>query len=209
MNQEIVELLVRYPQLKDCERGIVSALELILSSYQNGGKVLICGNGGSASDSEHIVGELMKKFRVHREIDSEIAAKLPPELAAKLEGSLPAISLVSMTSLLTAFANDVAWETAFAQQVYGLGKAGDILIALSTSGNSQNCVNAALVAKAMNIKVIAMTGEGGGKLGELADALVAVPERETYKIQELHLPIYHALCAGVEAELYLQVSDPR
>ena len=141
------ELYGRYPQLKGCEGEIVKAFDLLLSCYRNGGKVLTCGNGGSAADAEHIVGELLKKFRKHRDIDSGIAEKLPPELVAKLEGALPAVSLVSMSGILTAFANDVAWETAFAQQVYGLGKPGDVLIALSTSGNSVNCVNAALVAR--------------------------------------------------------------
>ena len=134
-------------------------------------------------------------------IDAATAAKLPPELVARLEGALPAVSLVSMSGILTAFANDVAWETAFAQQVYGLGNPGDVLIALSTSGNSANCVNAALVAKAKGMKVVSMTGAGGGKLGDLADAAIRVPETETYKIQELHLPVYHALCAAGEDEM--------
>ena len=196
------ELYVRYPQLKGCEGEIAKAFDLLLTCYRGGGKVLTCGNGGSAADAEHIVGELLKKFRKHRDIDSGIAAKLPQELVAKLEGALPAVSLVSMSGILTAFANDVAWETAFAQQVYGLGNPGDVLIALSTSGNSANCVNAALVAKAKGMKVISMTGEGGGKLGELADAAVKVPESETFKIQELHLPIYHALCAELEEALF-------
>ena len=196
------ELYVRYPQLKCCESEIAKAFDLLLTCYRGGGKVLTCGNGGSAADAEHIVGELLKKFRRHRDIDSGIAAKLPPELVAKLEGALPAVSLVSMSGILTAFANDVAWETAFAQQVYGLGNPGDVLIALSTSGNSANCVNAALVAKAKGMKVISMTGEGGGRLGELADAAVKVPESETFKIQELHLPIYHALCAELEEALF-------
>ena len=170
--------------------------------YRNGGKVLTCGNGGSAADAEHIVGELLKKFRKHRDIDSGVAARLPPELVAKLEGALPAVSLVSMSGILTAFANDVAWETAFAQQVYGLGNPGDVLIALSTSGNSANCVNAALVAKAKGMKVVSMTGEGGGKLGEVADVAIMVPESATFKIQELHLPVYHALCAELEETLF-------
>lgn len=196
------ELYERYPQLKSCEAAIGAAFGLLLECYRNGGKVLTCGNGGSAADAEHIVGELLKKFRKHRELDPEIAAKLPSELVAKLEGALPAVSLVSMSGILTAFANDVAWETAFAQQVYGLGDAGDVLIALSTSGNSANCVNAALVAKAKGLKVISMTGAGGGRLGELADAAIRVPETETFKVQELHLPVYHALCAGLEAELW-------
>ena len=196
------ELYVRYPQLKVCEREIAKAFDLLLSCYRNGGKVLTCGNGGSAADAEHIVGELLKKFRKHRDIDGGIAAKLPPELVAKLEGALPAVSLVSMSGILTAFANDVAWETAFAQQVYGLGKPGDVLIALSTSGNSANCVNAALVAKAKGMKVVSLTGEGGGKLVALADAAIRVPESETYKVQELHLPVYHALCAELENQLF-------
>ena len=196
------ELYVRYPQLKGCEGEIAKAFDLLLTCYRGGGKVLTCGNGGSAADAEHIVGELLKKFRKHRDIDSGIAAKLPQELVAKLEGALPAVSLVSMSGILTAFSNDVAWETALAQQVYGLGNPRDVLIALSTSGNSANCVNAALVAKAKGMKVVSMTGEGGGKLGELADAAVKVPESETFRIQELHLPVYHALCAKLEESLF-------
>ena len=196
------ELYERYPQLKGCADEIARAFDLLLACYRGGGKVLTCGNGGSAADAEHIVGELLKKFRKHREISSEVAAKLPADLVAKLEGALPAVSLVSMSGILTAFANDVAWETAFAQQVYGLGRTGDALIALSTSGNSANCVNAARVAKAKGLKVIAMTGAAGGRLGELADAVIKVPESETYRIQELHLPVYHALCAAIEDMLF-------
>ena len=196
------KLFERYPQLKVCEDEIDKAFAALQSCYRNGGKVLTCGNGGSAADAEHIVGELLKKFRKHRAVDAATAAKLPSELVARLEGALPAVSLVSMSGILTAFANDVAWETAFAQQVYGLGRAGDVLIALSTSGNSANCVNAALVARAKGVKVIALTGSDGGRLASLADAAIRVPERETYKVQELHLPVYHALCAGLEDVLF-------
>ena len=196
------ELYERYPQLAPCAGEIAKAFEILLACYRNGGKVLTCGNGGSAADAEHIVGELLKKFRKHRDIDADIAAKLPADLAAKLEGALPAVSLVSMSGILTAFANDVAWETAFAQQVYGLGAAGDVLIALSTSGQSANCVAAAQVAKAKGMKVVALTGADGGKLAALADAAIRVPERETYKVQELHLPVYHALCAALEDRLF-------
>ena len=196
------ELYERYPQLKVCEGEIARACDVLLACYGNGGQVLTCGNGGSAADAEHIVGELLKKFKKHRNVSKDVADKLPPELAAKLEGALPAVSLVSKSGILTAFANDVAWETAFAQQVLGLGRPGDVLIALSTSGNSANCVNAALVAKAKGLKVISLTGAGGGRLAALADAAVKVPEAETYKIQELHLPVYHALCAQVEAALF-------
>ena len=196
------ELYERYPQLKGCAGEIAKSFDILLTCFRSGGKVLVCGNGGSASDAEHIVGELLKKFRKHREVDAAVAAKLPPELVGRLEGSLPAVSLVSMSGILTAFANDVAWETAFAQQVLGLGRPGDVLVALSTSGNSANCVNAATVARAKGLKVISLTGRGGGRLGACADAAVAVPETETFKVQELHLPVYHALCAAVEEELF-------
>ena len=207
MNSILDELYERYPQLKGCEGEISKAYEILLACCRAGGTVLTCGNGGSAADAEHIVGELMKKFRKHRAIPAELAAKLPPELTAKLEGALPAVSLVSMSGILTAFANDVAWETAFAQQVLGLGRTGDVLIALSTSGNSANCVNAARVARAKGLKVVSLTGAGGGRLGGLADAAIAVPETETYRIQELHLPVYHALCAALEDDLFGGGSD--
>ena len=201
--QEIFdELYARYPRLVSCREGIGKAFETLLATVAGKGCVFTCGNGGSASDSEHIVGELLKKFKKHRDIEGAVAAKLPPGLASKLEGSIAAVSLVSMSGILTAFANDVAWETAFAQQLYGLGRPGDTLIALSTSGNSANCVNAALVARAKGVRVVAMTGAGGGRLAGVADALVAVPETETYKIQELHLPVYHALCAALEEEVF-------
>lgn len=196
------ELYERYPALTVCRDEIAKAFDALYATVESKGCVFTCGNGGSASDSEHIVGELLKKFKKHRDIEGAIAAKLPPGLASKLEGSVAAVSLVSMTGIITAFANDVAWEIAFAQQLYGLGKPGDTLIALSTSGNSANCVNAALVAKAKGIKVVAMTGAGGGRLAGVADATIAVPEKETYKIQEYHLPVYHALCAALEEEAF-------
>ena len=196
------ELYRRYPTLEACRGEIARAFDALLTTAVAKGCVFTCGNGGSASDSEHIVGELLKKFKKHRDIEGDLAAKLPPGLATKLEGSLGAVSLVSMSGIITAFANDVAWETAFAQQLVGLGRAGDTLIALSTSGNSANCVNAALVAKAKGMKVVSMTGEGGGRLAGVADAAICVPEKETYRIQELHLPVYHALCAAIEEELY-------
>lgn len=202
MNAIFDELYRRYPQVKDCEADVSRAFDILFCCYRGNGKVLTCGNGGSAADAEHIVGELLKKFRRHRPVDAAVKAKLPVELAAKLEGALPAVSLVSMSGILTAFANDVGWDTAFAQQVLGLGVAGDVLIALSTSGNSVNCVNAALVARAKGIKVIAFTGSAGGCLAEIADVTIRVPEDEVFKVQELHLPIYHALCAALEAAVY-------
>ena len=196
------ELFSRYPALAVCRGPISDAFGILLETAQTKGCVFTCGNGGSAADAEHIVGELLKKFKKHRDIEGAVAAKLPPGLATKLEGSIPALSLVSMSGIITAFANDVAWETAFAQQLYGLGRSGDALIALSTSGNSANCVNAALVAKAKGLKVVALTGAGGGRLAGVADAAIAVPETETYRIQELHLPVYHALCAAIEEEIF-------
>ena len=198
----IADLLARHPALAVCRNDIDAACGLLLAAYRAGGKVLVCGNGGSAADAEHIVGELMKKFRKHRPIPKEVESKLRPEIASKLEGALPAISLVSMSGITTAFANDVAWETAFAQQVLGLARPGDVLIALSTSGNSANCVAAAEVMKAMGGTAIAFTGARESKLSGICDVSVRVPETETYKVQELHLPVYHALCAAIEEEMF-------
>lgn len=196
------ELFDRYPALAPCRSDVAAAFDVLLSSYRAGGKVLICGNGGSASDSEHIAGELLKKFKKHRDVPAAIAEKLRPELAAKLEGSLPAVSLVSMSGIITAFANDVAWETAFAQQVLGLGREVDVLMTLSTSGNSANCVAAAEVMRAIGGKAVAFTGRRESRLSAVCDVTIRVPADETYKIQEFHLPVYHALCAMIEEELF-------
>ena len=202
------ELFVRYPALSACRDDLRKAYETLLTSYQAGGKVFTCGNGGSASDSEHIVGELLKKFKKHRDIPADLKAKLQtmgPEgavLAQKLEGSLGAVSLLSMTGILTAFANDVGWDEAYAQQVLGLAKPGDALIVISTSGNSRNCVNAAVLARVLGVKTIGLTGAKGGRFKEICDVAVCVPAMETYQIQEYHLPVYHALCAMLEAELF-------
>ena len=200
------ELRERYPQL-DCS-GVEAAYSLLVDCYRGGGKVLCCGNGGSCADSEHIVGELMKSFLFKRPIREEIREKLADygqlgdDLIADLEGALPAISLTGHPALTTAFLNDTNPQLTFAQQLYGLARPGDVLITLSTSGNSRNCLYAAVTARAMGVKVIALTGSGGGKLAGLADALIAVPEEETFKVQELHLPIYHCLCAMLEAEFF-------
>ena len=201
-NEILDGVLSRFPMLEACRGDVVSAFEVLLSAYRSGGKVLTCGNGGSAADAEHIVGELMKCFRKRRELPAAIAAKLRPELAAKLEGALPAISLVSMEGLVTAFANDVAWETAFAQQVLALARPGDVLMALSTSGNSANCVAAAEVIRAVGGRSIALTGQVASRLSEVCDIAIRVPETETFRVQELHLPVYHALCAMLEEELF-------
>lgn len=204
----LIETIEKYPSLQTCDADIEKAFLILKSCFENGGRVFTCGNGGSSADSEHIVGELLKSFKKYRPIDKEICDILQTfgedgvYLCGKLEGSLPAYSLNSQTGIMTAFANDKSWDATFAQQLYGLGKRGDCLLALSTSGNSKNCEYAVLVAKAKGMSSIALTGVGGGKLKMVADCTIAVPEKETYKVQELHLPVYHCLCAMLEEELY-------
>lgn len=194
-----MNLYERYPQLNICEKDIENALLLMVDTYKKGGKILACGNGGSAADADHIVGELMKGFLKARKVTDE---RIPQELREKLQGALPAISLSAHASLMTATINDNDADMVFAQQVYGYAKTDDLLIAISTSGNSKNVVNAVKVAKALGVKVIALTGETGGVLNGLADITICAPSTETYKIQEYHLPIYHYLCAKVEEEFF-------
>lgn len=189
------ELIKRYPSLEICKEDIKSALKLIIDTYKSGGKVLVCGNGGSAADSEHIVGELMKGFMLKRPVTDE---RIPEQLRCGLQGALPAISLPSQSAILSAFINDVDPDMMYAQLVYGYAKGNDLVIGLSTSGNSKNIVNAIEVAKCIGAKTLAMTGEKENKLSEICDVTIKVPQTETYKIQELHLPIYHYLCAEVE-----------
>ena len=189
------ELLERYPVLEECKKEIEYALNLLINTYKNGGKVLVCGNGGSAADSEHIVGELMKGFMLKRSVTDE---RIPRSLVENLQGALPAISLVSQSGVLSAFINDVDPDMMYAQLVYGYGKENDLLICLSTSGNSKNCVNAAEVAKCIGMNVLSMTGAKPSKLSEISDCTVKVPEIETFKVQEYHLPVYHYLCAMTE-----------
>ena len=193
------ELLERYPALTECREDIEKAAELLVEAYSNGGKVLCCGNGGSASDSEHIVGELMKGFLLARRVTDE---RIPEDLRDKLQGSLPAISLPSQTSVSSAFVNDCDPEMVYAQLVYGYARENDLLIAISTSGNSKNVVAAARVAKAVGIRVIALTGKKESRLSEIADVCIKAPETETFKVQECHLPIYHYLCANTEAKFF-------
>ncbi len=188
-------LLKRYPMLQSCKQDIEKALKLMIDTYENGGKVLVCGNGGSAADSEHIVGELMKGFTLKRRVED---GRIPERLRDKLQGALPAISLPSQSAILSAFINDVDPEMMYAQLVYGYGNKNDLLICLSTSGNSKNCVNAAEVAKCIGVNVLSMTGAKESKLSEISDCTIKVPETETFKVQEYHLPIYHYLCAMIE-----------
>ena len=205
------ELITRYPVLESSKGDIAAAYELIKAAYDKGGKLLIAGNGGSASDSEHIVGELMKGFTRRRPMGEDFKLKLMQadselgsELGAKLQGALPAIALTGHNALSTAYANDVDGSLTFAQQLYGYGSEGDVFLGISTSGNSRNILAAAAVAKAKGIKTIGLTGGTGGKLKEVADCAIVVPVSETYKIQELHLPVYHALCRMLE-ETYFAV----
>ena len=202
------ELFVRHPALDACRADVAAAFDLLLGSFRGGGKLLVCGNGGSAADAEHIVGELMKSFKRRRAVPAHVAEALEAQggegavLLEKLEGALPAVSLVSMSGVVTAFANDVAWETAYAQQVLGLARKGDVLLAISTSGNSANCVAAVRVAHAVGARAVAFTGGRESALSGVCDVAVRVPETETFKVQELHLPLYHALCAMLEAEMF-------
>lgn len=195
-----MQLYEKYPVLEERKQEIETAIQMILDTYQKGGKLLLCGNGGSCSDCEHIVGELMKGFLLPRPVTDE---RIPEYLRKNLQGSLPAISLTSQSAILSAFANDVEPSMVYAQMVYGYAKENDLFIGLSTSGNSQNVVNAAEVAKTLGIRTIALTGQKESKLSELCDITIKVPETDTYKIQELHLPVYHYICATVEERMFL------
>lgn len=201
-----LEMLVqRYPELSDTLDCLEVAVGAILFTNTYGGKILLVGNGGSAADCEHISGELLKGFVESRFVDGEDLEALSSELgdsAKKLQRGLCAIPLPSLSSVFTAYANDVDPSLVFAQLVYSMGARGDTLIALSTSGNSVNVVNAARAARALGITVISLTGEGGGQLAALSDILIEAPATETYRVQEYHLPIYHALCAEVERRLF-------
>lgn len=199
----INDLCNRYNSLDVCKEQILKSLDIIINAYKNGNKLLTCGNGGSASDSMHIVGELMKAFKIKRPLNKELVEILDDEyMSSHLEMALPTVSLVSEASLTTAYSNDQAPDLMFAQQVLGHGKRGDVLLCISTSGNSKNCVYAAKMAKALDVLVISLTGENPCKLDELSDAVIKAPSCETYKIQELHLPIYHALCLAIENEFF-------
>ena len=209
MEEQLQVLIERYPKLAVCQEDIKKAYELLETAYQQGKKLLVCGNGGSASDSEHIVGELMKEFKLKRRVYGQQAAALKaidPELgqvlADNLQGALPAISLTAHSSLQTAFMNDVVPELVFAQQVNGYGNEGDVFLGISTSGNSRNVLYAAVNAKAKGLKVIGLTGGKENKLMKYADVCIRVPEMETYKIQELHLPVYHFLCLMLEERFF-------
>lgn len=203
------ELAERYPALETVKEDILAAYEMLRECYENGGKVLIAGNGGSCADSEHMVGELMKGFVKRRPVKPEFAAALKAvdperggELADRLQGCLPAMALTGHPGLSTAFLNDVNGEMIYAQQLYGYGKKGDVFIGISTSGNAENVMYAVAVARASGIRTIGLTGKDGGKLARACDRAIVVPSDETYKIQELHLPVYHTLCLMLEEHFY-------
>ena len=200
------ELFERYPELLACEADIDRALALMIETYENGGKILVCGNGGSCSDAQHIVGELMKGFLLKRPMsaaqkkafEDALGAEEADAFASRLQRGLPAIALDGQSALMTAYLNDADPDYVYAQEVFGYGKKEDLLIGISTSGNSKNVVLAMKAAKALGIRGIALTGAKESKLSALATATVRVPSTETFKIQELHLPVYHYLCAEME-----------
>ena len=202
-------LIERYPKLECCREDIEKAYDILEEAYSKDKKLLIAGNGGSAADAEHIAGELMKRFKNPRPIPEELASKLKEidkergsELAKNLERGLMAIPLVAHEALTTAYINDVDGLGVFAQQLYGFGREGDVFLGISTSGNSKNIMSATVVARALGIKVIGLTGESGGELKTVADVTIRVPEMETYMIQELHLPVYHCLCLMLEERFF-------
>ena len=200
-------LLQRFPQLSRLENEIRAAVASLHACHERGGLVMVCGNGGSAADASHIVGELMKGFKLRREVNPAHRAALlavDPEgtLAGTLQEGIRAVSLMEANALISAVGNDLAWDVVYAQQVLALGKKGDVLIGLSTSGNARNVTRAMQVARALGITSIALTGNGGGALRAWSDILLDVPETETFRVQELHLPLYHAVCAMLEEELF-------
>ncbi len=209
MHSELVKLLENYPDLQPCISDVGAAYNLLSTTYHAGGKLLICGNGGSAADSDHIVGELMKGFELKRPIKEDLRQKLTdlnPEMGAyladHLQGALPAISLSAHAALASAVTNDTDGNMTFAQQVLGYGVKGDTLIGISTSGNSLNVRYALIVAKALGLNTIGLSGKTGGKMRDLCDVTISVPNERTLAIQERHLPIYHTLCIMLEQEFF-------
>lgn len=208
--QLLENLLVRYPVLHSQKDSIWKMFEMMADSFSHHGKLLVAGNGGSAADAEHIVGELMKGFVKHRKPDlgdlylrlEEMETGAGKKICEKLQGALPAIALTGHPALSTAYANDVDSLYGFAQQVYGYGEPGDVLLGISTSGNSRNVLYACMVAKAKGMQVAGLTGNSGGMLAQLCDVAVAVPGEEVYVVQELHLPVYHCLCLMLEERFF-------
>jgi len=206
---ELNELFQNYPRLNPCVDDIRRVHDALIETYTRGGTLLVCGNGGSAADADHIVGELMKGFMKKRPVDKKVGdgfsfldSEVSDYLGKNLQQPLPAISLGSQAALQTAFANDVAPDLAFAQSVLGYGREGDVFLGISTSGNSRNVYYAACTAKSRGLTVVGLTGEDGGRLKDICDIMIQVPAISTPVVQELHLPVYHALCAAVEAHFF-------
>lgn len=208
VNAHLENLVRRAPALSSCLAEIEGSFGILSRTFASGHKLLLCGNGGSASDAEHWAGELLKGFVHQRPLSPQAAAGLPSEVAENLQWAFPAIPLTGFPALSTAFANDVNPEFVFAQLVYALGRPGDALVAISTSGNSRNVCHAAAVARHLGLAVVALTGKDGGALRTLADRCIAVPEQETYLVQEYHLPVYHCLCLMLEEAWALRSGQP-
>lgn len=209
VKKELNDLIKRYPSLEVCKKDIEKAYLMLEKAYDNNKKLLIAGNGGSAADSEHMAGELMKRFKINRKIDKKLSDKLKSidrqrglRLSKNLEMPLRAVPLTSHIAITTAYMNDADATGVFAQQMLGFGDKGDVFLAISTSGNSENIISACVVAKALGIKIIGLTGQKDSLLNKYADVCIKVPETETYKIQELHLPVYHCLCLMLESNYF-------
>ncbi len=208
-NNVINEMILRYPELEICRKDVEDACNAVINCYSTNSKLLLCGNGGSCSDADHIVGELMKSFERKRPIDQDLDRNLKSVsddrgtfIAERLQNALPAISLNAHNALISAISNDIDGSLVYAQQVAGYGQKGDILIAISTSGNSQNIVDAAITAKAKGLTVIGLTGEHGGKVKQYCDISICVPAKNTAEVQEFHLPVYHTICKVVENKFF-------
>lgn len=205
-DEVLANFFERYADMLECEVAVRAARSMMTSAFRAGHKLMVCGNGGSAADSEHVVGELMKSFRFKRPVSEQFKEAYQKtndeDVPSWLEGALPSISLVSQTALATAFGNDEASVGTFAQQVLGYGRSGDVLLAISTSGNSANVVEAAKVARALGVRVLSLTGAKDSKLTPLSEVCIQVPRTEVFQVQELHLPVYHALCAATEADIF-------
>lgn len=197
-----IALFEHYPALVEQREALEQARDLLINTYAQGGKLLLCGNGGSAADCDHIAGELLKGFAMGRELSGDLRAAMGEDLAGRLQMGLPAISLPAQGAVISAFCNDVDAKTVYAQLTLALAKQGDVLWCISTSGNSENCVQAARAAKALGVHVIAMVGERECALDALCDVVLHAPAKETYRVQEYHLPMYHWLCAEIEEHFF-------
>jgi D-sedoheptulose 7-phosphate isomerase len=200
-NLNYSNLIQRHPSLIVCEKQIIDAINAMVSSFRAGGKLIAMGNGGSSADAEHICGELMKSFIAHRRLsqsEAELFRNVDDTIPAKLQGALPAISLGVQHSLISAFSNDMDGVYHFAQQVWGLGQKNDVVLGISTSGNSQNVVHALKTAKAKGLVTIGLTGEKDSKISSIVDVCIKAPSTVTHHVQELHLPIYHSICLELE-----------